>query len=403
MRMPRTAPRTTATMTTARRALLLLAITAGMASAGLGCGDDLAPAAPCVPAPGHICTLAGTGVAGDGADGQLALRTRLYLPQDATVGPDGRLYVVDWNNHRIRAISDDGRMAIVAGEGELGLDSDDPATGRLNHPTDVVFSPDGRMVIAAWHNSKVKTVDLATGEILDTCGNGKRGFSGNGGPAATATLDLPVGVVFTASGDLLISDQANQMIRSVSAETGVIQTIAGKGHCADSVNPEPCFLGDDGPAIDATFRFPLGQMAQPGGRIALDAEGRIYVADTGNYRVRRIDTDGTITTFAGTGQPGYAGDGGPAAEARLGRLSDVAVGADGTVYIADTSNSCVRMVTTDGVMLTFAGRCGERGFAGDHGAATGALLDRPYGVAVGPTGDVYIADTHNNRVRVVFR
>lgn len=390
-------------MTTTARALLLLAMTASMAGSGLGCGDDLAPAAPCLPAPGHICTLAGTGVAGDGADGQLALRTRLYLPQDATVGPDGRLYVVDWNNHRIRAISDDGRMAIVAGEGELGLDSDDPATGRLNHPTDVVFSPEGRMVIAAWHNSKVKTVDLATGEILDTCGNGKRGFGGNGGPAATATLDLPVGVVFTASGDLLISDQANQMIRSVNAETGIIQTIAGKGHCADSVNPEPCFLGDDGPAIDATFRFPLGQMAQPGGRIALDADGRIYVADTGNYRVRRIDTDGTITTFAGTGQPGYAGDGGPAAEARLGRLSDVAVGADGTVYIADTSNSCVRMVTTDGIMSTFAGRCGERGFAGDHGVATDALVDRPYGVAVGPTGDVYIADTHNNRVRVVFR
>ena len=368
-----------------------------------GCGDNFPPPASCTGQAGTICTVAGTGVAGDGADGQPALATRLYLPQDTAFGPDGRVYVVDWNNHRVRAINADGRMAIVAGVGELGTDSDDPSTGRLNHPTDVTFSPDGRLVIAAWHNSKVKTVDLATGEITDTCGNGKRGFAGNGGPAATATLDLPVGVVFKPNGDLLIADQANQMIRIVDAETGIIGTIAGKGHCSDPVNPDPCLLGDGGDAQNATFRFPLGQMAQPGGRIALDDQGQIYVADTGNSRVRRIDAAGIITTYAGTGQQGYGGDGGPAVEAQIGRLADVAVGKDGTVYIADTTNSCIRMVSPDGVMHTFAGRCGQRGFAGDDGTATSALLDRPYGVAVAPSGDVYIADTHNQRVRVVFR
>ncbi len=152
-------------------------------------------------ASGQICTLAGTGVPGDGADGLPARETRLYLPQDTTVGPDGRIYVVDWNNHRIRVIDGDGRMRIVAGAGELGIAADDPSTGRLNHPTNVTFDPLGspdEMWIAAWHNSRVKKVDLATGSIIDMCGTGKRGFAGNGGPAAAATLDLPVAIVFDA-------------------------------------------------------------------------------------------------------------------------------------------------------------------------------------------------------------
>ena len=387
-----------------------------LAAACAGCGDDQAAHPPDPPpdpnpttgplcASGQICTLAGTGIAGDGQDGLPARQTRLYLPQDTTVGPDGRLFVVDWNNHRIRVIEADGTMRIVAGIGELGLNADDPTTDRLNHPTNVTFdamgSPD-EMWIAAWHNSRIKKVDLTTGAITDTCGTGKRGFAGNDGPAAAATLDLPVAIVFDAGGNMLIADQANQMIRRVDRATGMITTIAGTGHCADAINPNPCVLNDGGPATAAGFHFPIGQMAAPGGRIALAADGTIYVADTDNYRVRRIDPAGIITTFAGTGTWGFAGDGGPAAAAQLGRVADVAVAADGRIFIADTDNECVRVVSPDGIIATFAGRCGTAGFAGDDGPAIEALLDHPSGVEIGRQGEVYIADNHNQRIRVVY-
>ena len=389
------------------------------AAAFAGCGDDMAarppnttpdpdpnkPTTGALCAAGQICTLAGTGIAGDGQDGLPARQTRLYLPQDTTVGPDGRLFVVDWNNHRIRVIEADGTMRIVAGIGELGLAADDPTTDRLNHPTHVAFdatgSPD-ELWIAAWHNSRVKKVDLTTGTITDVCGTGKRGFAGNDGPAAAATLDLPVALVFDAGGNMLIADQANQMIRRVDRTTGMISTIAGTGHCADAINPNPCVLNDGGPATAAGFHFPIGQMASPGGRITLAADGAIYVADTDNFRVRRIDTAGIITTFAGTGTWGFAGDGEPAAAAQLGRVADVAVGPDGRVYIADSDNDCVRVVSPDGLIATFAGRCGTPGFEGDDGPAAAALLDRPSGVEVGRQGEIYIADTHNQRIRVVY-
>jgi hypothetical protein len=397
--------------------LLIVPIVAPLFAA---CGDDLpaaGPAASATPsspssptagalcASGQICTVAGTGIPGDGADDLPARETRLYLPQDMTVGPDGRLYVVDWNNHRIRVIADDGTMRIVAGAGELGVAADDPTTDRLNHPTNVTFDPTGpptEMWIAAWHNSRVKKVDLTTGDLIDMCGTGKRGFAGNGGPAEMATLDLPVAIVFDPAGNLLIADQANQMIRRVGRADDVISTIAGTGHCADAVNPDPCVLNDGGPATAAGFHFPIGQSATPGGRIALAADGSIYVADTEDFRLRRIDPTGLIATVAGTGEWGFAGDGGPATAAQLGRLTDVAIAPDGRIFIADTDNDCIRVMTPDGMIATFAGQCGQEGFAGDNGPATAALLDRPYGVELGRQGELYIADTHNQRIRVVY-
>jgi len=192
-----------------------------VAALAAGCGDDDAPYAGSSVTPttgplcasGQICTVAGTGIAGDGADGLPARETRLYLPQDTTVGPDGLLYVVDWNNHRIRVIQSDGTMRIVAGAGELGLAADDPSTGRLNHPTNVTFDPmgsAGEMWIAAWHNSRVKKADLATGDLVDMCGTGKRGFGGNGGPA--------VGVI--------VGDSVNQAAERVADEIArVLSTV----------------------------------------------------------------------------------------------------------------------------------------------------------------------------------
>jgi DNA-binding beta-propeller fold protein YncE len=378
---------------------------AALACAVAGCGDAAMttmppPPPPCEQAPGVICTVAGTGIAGDGADDRPALDTRLYLPQDVSIAPDGRLYIVDWNNHRIRARQDDGTLHIVAGIGELGPSSDDPSTGRLNHPTQVTFDGVGHLVIAAWHNSRIKTLDAATGELLDVCGNGKRGFAGDGGPAATATLDLPVAVVFDPAGNMLIADQANDRIRKVDAATQTISTFAGVGPCTDPTACPP--LGDGGPATGAFISLPQGQSARPAGRIDVDAGGSVYVADTLNNRVRKIDPTGVITTIAGTGTIGATGDGGPATEATLSGLADVAVGPDG-VYVADTGNGCVRVIRNDGTIATAAGTCGAPGFAGDGGPAIGAKLDRPGGIALDGAGNLFIADTYNQRIRVVYR
>ena len=386
------------------RSIATAVVMAAVAAGAAGCGDDngIPVSKPCEPGSGVICTVAGTGIAGDGADDLVALETRLYLPQDVSIGPDGRLFIVDWNNHRIRARQPDGTLHIVAGTGELGPDSDDPTTDRLNHPTQVTFDAAGNLVIAAWHNSRIKTVDLATGAILDVCGNGKRGFAGDGGPAATATLDLPVAVEFDPAGNLVIADQANDRLRRIDAATQMITTIAGVGPCT---TPGACpALGDGGPATSAFISLPQGQSARPGGRIDIDAAGNIYVADTLNARVRKIDSAGIITSIAGSGVMGSDGDGGPATSASLSGLADVEVAPNGDVYIADTGNGCVRVVrAADGIIATVAGICGSPGFAGDSGPAAEAKLNKPGGIALDADGNLYIADTHNQRVRIVYR
>jgi len=382
------------------RNLFAAAAVTAVVAAGCGGGPGPAPTPACVAGPGVICTVAGTGIAGDGADDQPALQTRLYLPQDVSIGPDGRLYIVDWNNHRIRVRQDDGTLHIVAGIGELGPMSDDPSTGRLNHPTQVTFDGSGHLVIAAWHNSRIKTMDPATGNLIDVCGTGARGFAGDGGPAASAVLNLPVAVVFDAAGNMYISDQANDRIRKVDAVTQTISTIAGVGPCLDATACPA--LGDGGPATGAFISLPQGQAALPAGRIDIDGAGNLYIADTLNNRVRKIDTAGVITTIAGNGTLGATGDGGPATDATLNNLADVAVGPNG-IYIADTQNDCVRVIRGDGTIATVAGVCGSEGFAGDGGPATEALIARPGGVALDTAGNLYIADTHNQRIRVVYR
>lgn len=342
------------------------------------------------PAP-QINTIAGTGIAGSNGDGLPPVETNLYLPQDVTVGPDGDVYLVDWNNHRIRRIRD-GVVETVAGTGELGEAKDgDALYAQFNHPTNVTFDADGRMIIAAWHNSLVKRLDLSTGLLTNLAGTGARAFGGDGGPGNDAKLDLPSSVVVDSVGNILISDQANYRLR-ILEPSGTINTFAGVGAPGDS--------GDEGPALQAQLNGPKGQSAPPASRIAIDGRNRIYVADTGNHRVRMIDEVGTIHAFAGTGTKGYGGDGGPAVEAQLDTPSDVAVAPNGTVYIADTMNNVVRVVKPNGIIDTFAGT-GTRGFAGDGGAAVAAELDRPYGIGLAPNGTVYVADTHNHRVRAV--
>lgn len=401
----------------------------------LCCASALALAAcepegpSCQPAAGTICTVAGTGRAGYSGDLGPAHRAALYLPMDTEIGPDGRVYLVDWNNHRIRVFDVDGAIETFAGSGILGDGPEGPALdAAFNHPTNVIFDATGRMWIAAWHNSRVRVVDPATGLLDDVCGTGSRAYAGDGGPAETAVLDLPAGIAFDPEGRLVMVDQANQMLRRIGAD-GTIERIAGQclvnegmagetpEECPDSnklafgiaENPDVCMLpcqpafgGDEGPALEARFAFPFGQAADPAGRLVIDRAGVIYVADSRNHRVRRIDLDGTVHTVAGNGTPGHGGDGGPASDAQLDNPVDLDIGSDGTLYIADTFNSCVRAVSPEGVIRTVVGVCGMRGDSGDGGPPSEALLDRPYGVDLDRDGNLWVSDTHNHRVRVVM-
>mgnify|MGYP002632548813 CR=1 FL=1 len=427
-------------MSNSARLILILTMACVFAS---GCAAEADPCGDKIP--GTICTFMGTGTAGLGHDGVAPEAVRLYWPQDLAFGPEGHPYVLDWNNHRVRTVDDDGLVRTVVGTGELGDAPDGDATAtRLNHPTHVAFDPTGRLILSAWHNSKVAKVDVANNHFEAICGTGGRDYGGDGGPAIDAVLDLPVATVFDSQGRMIIADQGNQRLRRVEHD-GTIDTIFGPNKdwidpsqayvCAAGTKPpvgckickaseagdpackvEPRkrpvgFAGDGGKGGDARMFSYFSQAAAPAGRIAIDDKDAIYIADTGNHRIRKMDNAGNVSTVAGSGASvytpedpgGFSGDGGPATTARLKQPRDVAVGSDGTIFIADTENHCVRAVSPDGIIRTFAGVCGRKGDGAAGGAANQTRLNRPHGVVIGPDGSLYIADTDNHRVRVVYR
>jgi hypothetical protein len=406
------------------------ALTLFVAVSAAGCGQDEPRCDPTVV--GHICTVAGNGDNAYLGDDGPALQASMSLPQDILVDDDGSLYILDWNNHRLRKVTTDGQIVHVAGRGELGGTLDDPANNDFNHPTGLLFTPDRTgIVIAAWHNSKIRTLDLATGAIVDTCGDGRRAYFGDEGPALVASLDLPASIAYAPNGDLIVMDQANQVLRSIDAQ-GIIHRYAGvcvvepaggcgtsqlsfcpeqsgKQTCDQSLCGQPCtpgYTGDGGPAAELRMSQPFGQSADPAGRIIFDADDSLIFADTNNQIIRRIAADGTVTTIAGTApvngalQFGYSGDGGPAVDALLNNPVDLALADDGTLYVTDVYNHCVRAVDSAGIITTVAGVCEQPGFKGDGGPAVDALLKRPYGLTIA-NNVLYIADTGNNVIRVV--
>jgi DNA-binding beta-propeller fold protein YncE len=339
----------------------------------------------------------------------------MYWPMDVSFAPDGRAYVVDWQNHRVRRVGIDGRFETVMGNDGIGDGPPDlsdlhapgaPGTSvELNHPTDVDFLPDGRVVVAAWHNHKVRILDPVTGLVTVLIGRGPgivgdpKG-NGDGGPAEMALLNQPKSVVVDAAGGILVTDSRNQRVRRIAPTPDhTITTVAGLGGPAGlSTDPGPC--------LEAKFFMQRqDENPEPGGNVALDATGRIYLADTYNDRVRRIDpATGIIETIAGTGVPGYAGDGGPAIAAQLKRPRDVELGPDGRLYVADTDNERIRAIDlATGVITTVAG--GGAREPGDGGlAATEAKLHRPFGLGFDAAGALYVADTFANRIwKVVMR
>jgi sugar lactone lactonase YvrE len=274
------------------------------------------------------------------------------------------------------------------GSGQCGFAGDGGPAGdaKLCAPTGVSEDLAGNTYWGDTGNNRVrKATSSTTGIITTVAGNGHNGYSGDGGPATKAQLSLPSGTAVDGKGDLFIADTGNDVVREV-LPTGIIKTYAGNGNCTQNVT------GDGQLATHAAICAPTG--------LALDSAGNLYIAQTGNNAIRKVNTAGIISTFAGTGGRGSTGDGGPATMAKLSVPTGVAVDAVNDVFIADTGNNKVRAVNTGGIIHTFAGT-GTSGYNGDNKLATSAMLSGPSGLGIDGSGTVYISDTGNNRIRKV--
>lgn len=273
----------------------------------------------------------------------------------------------------------------VAGNGTAGFSGDGTAAtqAQLYQPSAAVVVG-GKMYITDQVNNRVRIV--SSGNINTLAGNGTQGYAGDNKAATNAELFDPFGIAVDGTGNVYVSDTRNQVVRKISA-SGTITTYAG-------VNAGGAgFFGDTGSATNALLNVPAG--------LALDKTGNLYIADAANNKVRIVSTSNVINSFAGNLFADFSGDGGPAVNAELNNPEAVAVDASGNVYIADTENHRIREVTTDGVIHTVAGN-GTLGFAGDGGPAINAELNSPSGVAVDAAGNIYIADTFNQRIRMVL-
>ena len=342
---------------------------------------------------GSISTVLGSAASGSSGDGGAATSTELSQPAAIALDSSGNLYIAEQGSQRVRKVSN-GIITTVAGNGTQGYKGDNgPATeAELSGPLGLYVDSTGNLYIADTGNNVIR--EVSGGVISTIAGNGTAGYSGDSGHATSAELNTPTGLGMDASGNLYIADSGNVAIRKVT--NGVITTFAGGGPGSEGGVCGTDTLSDANPYV---FTIPTG--------VAFDKSGNLYVADTGgNQRVFKISS-GNITQFAGAGEcggsaagpRGYNGDSISAVNALLNYPVSVAVDNSGNVYIADSLNQRVRKVS-NGVITTVAGN-GKAGFGGDGGSPTAAQLTWPSGVAVDASGNVYIADLGNNRIREV--
>jgi sugar lactone lactonase YvrE len=332
-------------------------------------------------------------VVGDGGsrlgDGGPATEAGLCGPNDVALDAKGNMYISNGGLYctgpgggTVRKVDPQGTITTVAGTGKEGFSGDGgPAIkARLDFPSAVAVDRDGNLYISDGFNYRIRKVDK-DGIITTFAGTGERGYSGDGGPATSANLTEPSQLTFDARGNLYFVDYTS--VRKIDP-SGTITTVAGTGELG--------FSGDGGPATEARFEA---------NDLALDGDGNMYIADTENNRIRKVDKEGIIHTVAGTGKEGYSGDGGPATKAALNLPTGIALDGEGNLFIACHHNSRVRKVDKNGTITTFAGT-GEWGFNREKGPATKVMLNQPWGLFVDDdSGVLYIPDTFNDRIRAV--
>lgn len=330
---------------------------------------------------GNIYTIAGNGTCGYSGDGGKAVYAQLTRPRGVALDSQGNYYIADEYAHCIRKVDTDGNISTIAGGGTSG-DGGPATSARLKFPVDVTVDEAGNLYIADTNNKRIRKVDT-DGNISTVAGNGNGGYSGDGGSAVSAQLSYPHGIAVDKGGNLYISDRDAHCIRKVDTE-GIISTIAGTGTSGSS--------GDGGSATSAQLNCPYG--------VAVDGAGNVYISEQQGHRIRKVDTDGNISTVVGTGTGGYSGDGGPATSAQILAPWDVEVDEAGNLYIADTGNRRIRKVDAGGTITTVAGT-GKRGYRGDGGPAAYAQFNSPSGITVNSAGDLYIADFASYYIRFV--
>lgn len=337
-----------------------------------------------------ITTIAGNGASGYTGDGGQAINANLNYPNQVVFGhvsANTFYYICDGANNCIRLVtaSTGGVISTFAGTGAVGYSGDNgPATSaQLSGPSGIATDANGNLYIVDQGNHCIRKVD-SNGIITTFAGNGTPGFTGDNGPATSATLKYPTGVTVNQySGDVYIADGGNNRVRKVDA-AGTITTIAGNGTAT--------YGGDGGSALSASLNNPVA--------IVVDNFSDVYIVDNGNHRIRMINSMGTITTVVGNGTPAYAGDNGPATSASLQYPRQMVFDGNGNMFIADEYNNCVRMVDPNGTITTYCGN-GTQSYTGDGGLVGSATLWSPTGVTCDTWGNLYISDYGNNRVRYV--
>jgi trimeric autotransporter adhesin len=332
----------------------------------------------------NIITVAGTGPSGSSGDGAAATIAKLNLPTGIAVDDSGKIYIADRNNSRIRMVNRHDTIRTIAGNGIAGYSGDGgPATNAQVYPTGIAVDHSGNVYIADADNNCVRKINTVTGIITRVAGNTTMGFMGDYGPAISAELSYPSSVAVDMAGNVFIGDQGNNRIRMVNT-SGIIYTVAGGGTGG---------LGNGGPATAGKLSIPCG--------IAIDLNSNMFICDQGNNMIRKVNTSGIISTYAGTGAAGYSGDGGPAVMATFRYPVGVAVDDSNNVYVAEQNTNVVRKIDAWGTIRTVAGT-GTPSYSGDSGPATAATLNNPRAVAVDTSGNVYIADLANNCIRKIF-
>lgn len=344
---------------------------------------------PCLAADWHVETIAGTGKPENNGDAGPALEINIGEPFGVEIGPDGALYVTEVRNHRVRRLDlATHTVTTVAGCGRRGYAGDGrPALdAELNEPYEVRFDRDGNMLFVEMQNHLVRRVDAKTRSISTIAGTGQPGDSGDGGPATSATFDHPHSIAIDDDGAIFIADIGNHRIRRIDPTTGIIESIAGT----------------------AERRLPReGQVARGnpilGPRALAFHERTMWIALREGHSVWRLDpADGTLHHAAGTGKAGYSGDGGSAKLATLNGPKGIAIDSHGNIYLADTENNAIRRIdAATATITTIAGSTSvnNSGRASDTQFADQVRLDRPHGICVGPDGAVFVGDTVNHVVR----